>query len=132
VDQRPDPGRLTGGEAGFATLQNVMAAGIAMVFFAIMANLVVMQYTVGVITAALDDGVRQGARAIDPVGSCQAGVADTLGLAGRSLSLASARCSTAGGWVVAEASATLVAWAPLVPDITVERDARAPLEQLVP
>lgn len=132
MDQRPDPGRLTAAEGGFATLQNVVAAGIAMVFFAILANLVVMQYTIGVITAALDDGVRHGARAIDPVGRCQASVADTLGMAGRSLSAPSVRCSTDGGWVVAEASGTLVAWAPLVPDIHVARDARAPVEELDP
>ena len=59
-------------EEGFTTIANVVAAALAIFFFAILANLIVIQYTLGVAVTALDEGVRQGARSLDPVGSFQA------------------------------------------------------------
>lgn len=123
---------MTQSESGFATLQNVVAAAFAMVFFAILANLVVMQYTLGVVTAALDEGARQGARSIDAVGSCETRVRATLdSVAGGSLGPGVAVvCDVDGPWLVSQVSGSLVGWAPLVPQIPFSRDARAPLEDL--
>ena len=57
MDRRPD--RRLSGEAGLATIENVVVAGLSLLFFAVLTNLVVMQYALGVATAALDEGARQ-------------------------------------------------------------------------
>lgn len=133
MDQQPDPGGLTAGQHGFATLQNVIAAGIAMVFFAVLANLVVMQYTVGVMTAATDDGARLGSRSVAPLAACEARALDTIAaVAGGSLRDPAVECRLDGGWIIARASGTLLAWAPLVPEFAAERESRAPLEDVAP
>jgi hypothetical protein len=122
------------GEGGFATLQNVVAAGLAMVFFAVLANLVVMQYTLGAVTAALDEGARQGARSLGPVAACQVRVEATLdAVTGRALEPATvASCRIEGEWIVAEIDGSLHGWAPLVPSLAFTREARAPIEDLAP
>jgi hypothetical protein len=121
---------VDGGQSGFATLQTVVAAGLAMVFFAVLANLVVMQYSLGVVTAALDEGVRQGARSAAPVASCLERIDSTLSaIEGGGIGAdPSTACVVDGGWLVATLDGRLLAWAPMVPEVAFTREARAPLE----
>lgn len=122
------------GEAGLATLENVVVAGLSLLFFAILTNLVVMQYALGVATAALDEGARQGARSVDPVASCQSRALSTFSAVdgGAVESGAVVRCRVEAGWVVARIDGVLDGWAPPVPDLSFTREARAPLEDLAP
>jgi hypothetical protein len=103
-----------------------------MVFFAALANLIVMQYALGVVTAALDEGARQGARSADPVAACLDRMESTLGaIVGGAIDTGTRRsCVVDNGWVVARAEGTLVAWAPIVPSWSFVREARAPLEEV--
>jgi len=126
-------GRLIRGEGGFATVENVFAAGLALLFFAVLTNLIVMQYTLGVAVTALDEGARQGARSVDPVGSCQDRANSTFGsVRGGSVLSDTLFCQVEGEWLVARVDGTLDGWAPLVPDLSFTREARAPLEELTP
>jgi hypothetical protein len=132
MDRRPD--RRLSGEAGLATIENVVVAGLSLLFFAVLTNLIVMQYALGVATAALDEGVRQGARSLDPVGSCATRARSTFDAVegGAVRSGAAITCSVDGAWLVARIDGVLDGWAPPVPDLTFTREARAPLEDLAP
>ncbi len=133
MDRIPARDRLTAGEGGFATLENVAAAALALLFFAILTNLIVMQYALGVTVAALDEGVRQGARSLDPIGACESRAHSTFdSVLGGAVVGASLQCSIDGPWVVARVDGTLDGWAPPVPDLSFTREARAPLEDLTP
>jgi hypothetical protein len=120
-------------ERGFATAENVVAAAFALWFFAALANLIVMQYTLGVATVALDEGARQGARSLDPVTACQDRAASTfVSVDGGSVISSNLRCWVDGVWVVARVDGTLDGWAPPIPDLSFTREARAPREDLEP
>lgn len=60
------------------SISYVLAAAFAMIFFAILANFVVVQYASGAVRAALDEGVRNGARADAGALVCQATIQDVL------------------------------------------------------
>lgn len=119
MDHRPDlhgePRRLSG-ESGFATLSHVVAAGLALYAFALLANLVVVQYAAGVARAAVDEGAREGALVGGDVEACErradAVLADLLGGPfGEGLSV---ECSAGAGWTEARAHGWLP---PLVPPL---------------
>lgn len=118
-------------EAGFATIQHLATVGIALVFFVMLANLVVMQYTMGAVTGALDEGVRFGARTIaDPIGSCEERIFESIGsiLAGPVAETVVAHCFVDGEFIRAEATGRLSGWLPAVPDVTFRRTAVSPRE----
>lgn len=109
------------------------AAALALLFFAILTNLIVMQYALGVAVAAIDEGVRQGARSIDPVEACMSRASSTFdSIRGGAVVSADLLCSIDGEWVVARVDGILDGWAPPVPDLSFTREARAPLEDLTP
>lgn len=111
----------------------MVAAGLALYFFAVLTNLIVMQYTLGVAVTSLDEGVRQGARSLDPVGSCQDRADSTFdSVRGGSVTADTLFCRVDGTWLVARLDGTLDGWAPLVPDLAFTREARAPMEDLAP
>ena len=115
-------------EAGFATTEYVLAAGFALLFFTLLANLVVMQYARGVMRVAVEEGARQGAvYSVDAVFACEdrihAVVGDLLG--GPLVAGAEASCSTDGSTVRAELAGRLRGWLPMVPDLPVRMQAVA-------
>jgi hypothetical protein len=133
LDSRPDSRRLSRDEAGFTTIANVAAAGLALLFFAVLTNLIVMQYSLGVAVTALDEGARQGARSLDPVSSCEIRADATFSsVRDGSVIADTLTCRVDGAWLVARIDGTLDGWAPLVPDLSFTREARAPLEDLTP
>jgi hypothetical protein len=104
-------------DAGFVTLQFVLAAALSLLLVAVVANLVVFQYGRGVVRAALDEGARAGARVDDGAHECrrraEAVLGDLLGGAmGRGVSVT---CADLGFAVVADARAQFPGWAPGVP-----------------
>lgn len=107
-------------DGGFATPQFMLAAGLSLVFFVLLANFVVFQYGRGVVRGALDEGVRAAA----PAG---AGEADCLrafdAMAGNLLGgplgeEVTRSCTVVGELVEARATVTFRGWLPLVPDWT--------------
>ncbi|MDH5616380.1 MAG: hypothetical protein OEY62_07570 [Acidimicrobiia bacterium] len=118
------------GEGGFATIQHVVAAGLALVFFVLLANLVVMQYGRGVVRSALDEGARAGALSGAGPAECLArvdGVLDDL-LGGPLFADLIWTCSRDGEWMVAAATGRLAGWLPMVPDIPLQMEGRASIE----
>ncbi len=120
-------------EHGMVSISYVLAASFAMIFFAILANFVVIQYASGAVRAALDEGARNGARADSGVPVCQATIDDILTgiLGGPYGDEVSATCQDNGDVMVASAQAIFRGFAPLVPDLTIDFEAVAAREQFV-
>lgn len=115
------------------SISYVLAASFAMIFFAILANFVVIQYASGAVRAALDEGVRNGARADAGVVVCQATIDEILAgvLGGPYGDEVSSTCQDNGDVMVATAQATFRGFAPLVPDLTIDFEALAAREQFI-
>lgn len=117
VTPRAVPGRRVDAP-GFVTVQFVVASALALVLFTGMANLVVFHYAKGVVRAALDEGVRAGARAPAATSECEdraaAVVRDLLG--GRMSDGVAITCAASVRDVRAVADATFHGWSPMVPD----------------
>jgi hypothetical protein len=115
------------------SISYVLAASFAMIFFAILANFVVVQYASGAVRAALDEGVRNGARADAGAAVCLATIDDILAsvLGGPYGNDVSVTCQDTGDVMVASAQATFQGFAPLVPDLTIDFEAVAAREQFV-
>jgi len=97
----------------------VVAAGMALVVFVSLANIVTLAFTRGAVRAAVEEGARVGARADDPVAACEARARAVLrGLLGPAARDAVAiTCGVDGSppRVRAHADARLVPWWPGLP-----------------
>lgn len=116
-------------ERGSAALAFVVAAGLALVVFVTLANLVTMQFTRGAVRAAADEAVRVASRSDSPVTACEARARAVLeGLLGPVARGGVAfRCAVSGTppSVHARAEVTMVPWLPGLPDwqVVVRSDA---------
>ena len=116
---------------GFVTITHLLATLLSMVAFTALANVAVVGYGRGAVRAALDDGVRAGARAGPSAAVCEQRVSGVLAdLLGGSLGegVAFAGCSVDDRHVAALAEVTFSGWLPAVPDwrFTVVARALAP------
>jgi hypothetical protein len=103
------------------TAQFMTVAALSMAFMVLLMNVVVWQYALGVVRAALDEGVRIGSPAQASAFDCQEAmdrVLDELvgGPLGREIVTA---CAFAGNQVITTASGSFSSWFPLVPDLAV-------------
>ena len=116
-------------DAGLTSIQFVLAAGLSLVLFVALANLVVVQYGRGAIRSALEQGARAGA-VVRSAHACEATARSVLNqLLGGSMSdRLTLRCSVAGGRVVATAEVVFEAWMPLTPDFEVSLSSESFLE----
>lgn len=135
MDPGPVDRRLNRSEAGFATVQHVASAALALVFFVFLANLIVMQFTVASVTGALDEGVRlaarsQGDRSLVCLQRIDAAVGSMLAapVAGG----LEVDCWVDGTVMRAEAAGRLQGWLPAVPDVGFRRTAFSPIEVPAP
>lgn len=109
-------------EAGFATPQFLLAVGLSLVLLSTFANVLVQQYALAAVRAALDEGARAGSLAGADGGHClqraRQAVEGLLGGAyGHGVRLS---CAHDGERVAAAASVRFAGWAPLVPDLVRE------------
>lgn len=118
-------------EGGFVTIETLAAIALSFALLAVVANLLTFQYARGVVRAALDEGVRAGARLGGGAAACEQRAADVLGdLLGGPLGAGVAvGCAEGALLVSAEATVRLLAWAPLVPDWTFSARAEAVRER---
>ena len=127
MDKGPVAQRLS--DAGFTSVQFVLAAGLSLILFLALANLVVVQYGRGAVRSALEQGARVGA-VTRSVLACEATaweVVDQL-LGGSMSDRLELRCSVGGAGVVASADAVFEAWVPLTPDFEVSLSSEAFVE----
>ena len=106
------------GDAGFTTVQYVIAVGWSLVLLVLVANFLVDVYARGAVRDALDDGVRAGAPSSRPVAACEARAREVLsGLVRGPLVRADVHCDAQNGLVTADANVSLESWLPmLLPD----------------
>ena len=110
--------RLTTAERGFTTAQFILAAGLALMFFVFLANMVVFQYGKGVVRGALNDGVRAGSKVGAGTVDCEQAIADAMGdlLGGTMGRGVTTVCTDDAAGVGAVADVTFRSWIPGVPD----------------
>jgi hypothetical protein len=116
---------------GFTTVQYVLAVGMSLVVFVMMANLLVDRYERGAIVAAVDEGARAGATIDAGAAECEERarqVVDAL-LGPRDAHRTVLRCRLVGGSMRATVQARLASWFPLVPDWDVAVTGSAPKER---
>lgn len=100
---------------------------LSMLFLAGLLNLIAVQYAVGVVRGALDEGVRIGAPAPAAAAECVAAIdrvmADLMGgPLGAGITYS---CVQMGSELVATAEARFVGWFPGVPTLTFNSEVRA-------
>ena len=112
----------------------VVAAGMALVVFVSLANVVTLTFTRGAVRAAVEEGARVGARAEDPVAACEARaravLRGLLGPAARDAVLVTCDVEGSPPSVRAHADGRLVPWWPGLPPIAFMTDASSAQEQL--
>lgn len=101
-----------------------------MVVLAVSANLVVQQYALAAVRAALDEGARAGGLAGAGAAECRHRAEDALrGLLGQTARRSvEVRCTRTAVAVTAVARVRLEGWAPMVPDLVRELRAAAVTE----
>lgn len=109
----------------------VVAAGFSMLFFVLLANLLVVQYGRAVVRVALDEGARHGARFGLDAGHCETQVRNVLSglLAGEMGDRVSYACSKGDALTRATATVVFPAWLPAVPDFRFQMAAAASSER---
>jgi len=100
------------------TLQHVLATGLTLVVFVMLANVVVDLYARGAVRAAVDEAARAGARVDATPAECAARADDVLaGLVGARLRSGIAiSCTETSSRVSARADVRLAGWLAFVPD----------------
>jgi hypothetical protein len=106
--------RAVHGDHGAVTIAVVAGGGMALVLFVMLANLIVIQYGLGVIRGALDEGARAGALFGGRELTCEQVAGDVVGslLAGSIGEDTEITCRRAGSLMVAHAEGTFRAWLP--------------------
>lgn len=109
-------------EAGFATPQFLLAVGVSLVLLSTFANVLVQQYALAAVQAALDEGARAGSLVDADGGHCLRRAREAVdgllgGPYGAGVQLS---CAHDGERVSAVATVRFPGWAPLVPDLVRE------------
>jgi hypothetical protein len=116
-------------DRGVSSVQFLLASGLGLLLFLVMANLVVVQYGRGALRSALDQGARAGAIR-SSVDDCRERVEDVLGqlLGGRMGEAVEARCAVGPLAISATGRAVFESWTPFTPDFEFEMTAQASRE----
>lgn len=125
--------RRLSGETGLVTIQFIAIVALSLLLVVMLANLLVFSYGRGVVRAALDEGVRAGARATAGQAECLTRANDVLeGLLGGPMraGVGPISCWDEGDRLRASANATFTAWMPGVPSWAFTVDAVGVKEQL--
>lgn len=127
MDARPITRRLS--DRGLSSVQFLLASGLALIFFAALANVVVVQYARGSMRSALDQGVRAGV-VNHSVSACESRIQSVAGglIGGTIGDTLTFRCQVKGPMMVAEGSLTVESWTLFTTDFHVTVEAGAALE----
>ena len=126
--EHPAPTR----DGGFVTAQFVVVVALSLLFFTMMANVIVFMYGRGVVRAALEEGVRAASPAAATTKACQRAADQTMrsllgGSMGRDIRI---DCEVRGAEVHATATGRFSGWLPGMPDWRFANQATAVKEQL--
>ncbi len=114
-----------------ASVQLVAAAGLVLVVFVMLANLLVFVYGRGAVRAALDEGARAGSRWQATTQDCEARARGVLAqlLGGGMREGVAIGCSQGSTATTASAEVRFAGWLALVPDWSFDLHARATRER---
>lgn len=117
-------------DGGFASLQFVLAAGLAMFMVVGLVQLVSYQYTRGAVMTALERGVRAGSLADRHAARCQDAVRDSLGsvLAGEVGGSIRFGCDVDGTMIRAWATGAVPSWVAGAPEMRFDLETGATRE----
>ena len=123
----------THSEDGYLTVQFVLVAGLTLFLFAMIANLIVVQYGRGVVRAAADEGARFGSVLDADAMACEARANDVIGSLlpgpfGRDIAVSCRR--DGAGRMTAAVSYRFDSWLPGLPDYEGTEGATAVKESL--
>lgn len=111
-----DHASRTSDEAGFLSIQYMVAVGLSLLFLVMMTDFVVIQYGRGIVRAAADEGARAGARVVnDPLARCEQRSRQVLQSAGKIASDVDVACAMKAGQVEVTTSAKFQPWVPGIP-----------------
>jgi len=119
-------------EAGFATIQYVLATGLSLLLFVVLANVLVDFYARGVIRSALDEGVRAVVLVDADPKMCESKIREGIDALFRSRREGGVeiRCEIDNGEVFASADVELPSWIPgIVPSWNFRVSERAAREE---
>ena len=99
-------------DRGAALISLVVATGVVLILLTGILQVITFQYGKGTVRAALDEGVRVGARSADAVAACQERAADVMGdlLGGPMGDGVTIVCADGGDRVVATATVHFDGW----------------------
>ena len=108
-------------DRGLTTVQFVVGVTLALFFFVLVANLLVVQYAQGAVRSALEEAVRAGSRFGTGEPECQrAGEVALVGLLGGSIGKdVELSCSLDGALVTVTASGQVSGWIAGTPDFDI-------------
>jgi hypothetical protein len=126
------PRRVLAREDGEVVLPYTLCIAMTLVFFVLLANVIVALYGRGVVRAALDEGVRAGSRAPNGSAECQQQAEQALDqlLGGPMGQGVAVRCGVVAGRMVADATVSFSGWLPFSPDFNFDVGASATKEEL--
>ena len=103
-------------QRGFTTIQYVVATGFSLLFFVLIANLLVDLYARGAVRDALDEGVHAAVPVSSGPADCEARAREVVRsiVGGSLLRLDELRCAREGEMLVARARISLRSWLPMV------------------
>ncbi len=116
-------------DRGVSSVQFLLAAGLGLILFLALANLVVVQYGRGAIQSALEQGARAGSLSGSSV-ECEAVARDVVAqlLGGEMSNGLTITCAPAGALMIARGSGEFAAWTPMSPPFPVSLVSEAVME----
>lgn len=116
-------------DRGVSSVQFLLAAGLGLILFLALANLVVVQYGRGAVQSALEQGARAGSLSGSSV-ECEAVARDVVSqlLGGEMSHGLTISCAPAGALMTAQGSGEFAAWTPMSPPFSVSLVSEAVME----
>jgi len=127
----PQSHRRQAEEFGFISVEILGAVFLSFLVLVALMNIIVVQYGLGVVRAAADEGARSGARlnsGASATAACEARAADVLQSIGR-LADASSGCTVDGDQVRSVVNVRFEPWFPGVPAVEEQIEGRSVLER---
>jgi hypothetical protein len=109
--------RRRGEDGGYLTIQFVVAVGFSLLLLVLIANVIIVQYAVGVARSAAEEGAQAGSRLSATRVECETRANEVLGtlLGGAMGAAVTVDCNVGPSEVAATVQYTFTPWLPLIP-----------------
>lgn len=122
--------RCTTDQRGLVTIELMVIIGISFLLLVLVTNLIAVQFGLGILRAAADEGARAGSRvSVDAVGSCNTKQQEVLNGIGKFAQNITHECVIENDRMIARVSGSFSIWLPGVDDITQSASASSRKEE---